>query len=55
MNKKDCTEYDSCMEARKAGKVRGIDIPMTHDSETNELVVDLECEGCHHYKTVGNH
>ena len=53
MNKKDCIEYDSCMESMKVCKADGDYVTMTRDSD-NELVIDLHCEACSHYKTVGD-
>ena len=57
MNKKDCVEYDSCMEAAKVSKADGDHCTMTRDSNLefdNELVLNLHCEACSHYKTVGD-
>ena len=54
MNRKDCTEYCSCMEAAKVVKACGTVTPMTRDWDNNEIVIDLHCEACNHYKTVGN-
>lgn len=39
MNKKDCIEYDSCMEGLKV--CNGVHFDKTNDPETNELVIDL--------------
>ena len=49
VNKKDCIEYYSCEEQMKVAKANGTVTPMTRDSN-NELVIDLHCEACHHYK-----
>lgn len=50
MNKKDCIEYYSCMESQKVCKASGTVCRMIRDPETNELVIDLHCEACNHYK-----
>lgn len=52
MNKKDCIEYDSCMEQLKVEKAQGQHLDMTHDPETEELVIDLHCESCKAYRTT---
>ena len=50
MNKKECIEYDSCMEQMKVCRANGTVCILIPDLETNELVIDLHCEACHHYK-----
>lgn len=55
MNKKDCNEYDSCMEAMKVCKANGTVCWLIRDPDNEELVIDLHCEACSHYRTTGDH
>ena len=54
MNKKDCIEYDSCMEQMKSLEANGLVYCMIHDEDTNELVPNLNCEACDSYRTTGD-
>jgi len=55
VNKKDCIEYDSCMQSMKVCKANETVLEMTNDPDTNELVIDLHCDDCDNYKTTSDY